>query len=126
MAAKYSKSLEQNENDFFYNILLDLPSSGSSDFRLSISGLNTNFELLDNVNLALKMQGKIVELNLLQSKGTRKLLIKGLDGRWLTLEQKNKDFSGHLYFGNMVIGEVITIRGLPGVLFPDGEFHSIF
>jgi len=126
MAAKYTSSLEQNENDFFYNILLDLPSSGSSDFRLSISGLNTNFELLDNVNLALRMQGKIVELNLVQSKGTRKLLVKGLDGRWLTIEQKKKDYSGDLYFGNMKIGEVITIRGLPGVLFPDGEFHSIF
>jgi len=126
MAAKYSESLEQNENDFFYNILLDLPSSGSSDFRLSISGLNTNFEQLDNVNLALRMQGKVIELNLVQSKDTRKLLVKGLDGRWLTIDQKKKEYSGQLNFGNMKIGEVITIRGLPGVLFPDGEFHSIF
>jgi hypothetical protein len=126
IAAKYSKSLEQNENDFFYNILLDLPSSGSADFRLSISGLNTNFERLDKVNLALKMQEKILELNLEQANNVRKLMIKGLDGRWLTLDQKNKNYSGYLYFGNLVIGEIITIRGLPGVLFPNGDFHSIF
>jgi hypothetical protein len=126
MAAKYSNALEQNEDDFIYNILLDLPSSGSSDFRLSISGSNTNFELLDNVNLALKMQGKVLELNLTQLNDTRVMKIKGLDGRWLMLEQKKKDYSGHLYFGDLIIGEVITVRSLPGVLFPNGDFHSIF
>ena len=126
MAVKSSPSLAQNENDFFYNILLDLPSSGSADFRLSIAGLNTNFELLDQVNLALRMQGKVLELNLEQDKDIRKLIVKGLDGRWLTLVQNKKEYSGGLYFGNLVIGEIITIRGLPGVLFPNGDFHSIF
>lgn len=126
MAVKYSQSLQQNENDFFYNILLDLPSSGSADFRLSIAGLNTNFELLDQVNVALRMQGKVLELNLEQEKNIRKLIAKGLDGRWLTLLQNKKEFSGYLYFGNLIIGEIITIRGLPGVLFPNGDFHSIF
>ncbi len=126
IAVKNSKSLQQNKNDFFYDILLDLPSSGSADFRLSISGLNTNFELLDKVNLAVKMQGKILELNFEQVKNTRKLTLKGLDGRWLSLEQNKKNYSGYLYFGDLVIGEVITVRGLPGVLFPNGDFHSIF
>jgi len=126
MAAKYSQSLEQNENDFIYDILLDLPSSGSSDFRLSISGLNTNFELLDDVKLALKMQGHVLELNLEQNSNTTKnITVKGLDGRWLTLKKDKKDYSGELYFGNMIIGEVITVRGLPGVLFPNGDFESI-
>lgn len=125
MAAKYSTSLEQNEDDFIYDILLDLPSSGSADFRLSLSGLNTNFELLDNVKLALKMQGHVVELNLQQNKNTTAIIVKGLDGRWLTLNKNKKDYSGKLYFGDIVIGEIITVRGLPGVLFPDGDFHSI-
>ncbi|MFQ3194006.1 MAG: hypothetical protein ACI9N3_000819 [Colwellia sp.] len=126
IAIKNSQSLAQNENDFIYDVLLDLPSSGSADFRLSISGLSTNFERLDNVNLALRMQGKVLALTLAQNNDTRKLVIKGLDGRWLTLLQQKKDYTGQLYFGNKIIGEVITIRGLPGILFPNGDFHSIF
>jgi hypothetical protein len=126
MAIKHTESLAQNENDFIYDILLDLPSSGSSDFRLAISGLNTDFEQLDNVNLALRMQGHVLELNLKQDKNIKNITVKGLDGRWLTLNKNNKDYSGNLYFGDIVIGEVITVRGLPGVLFPNGDFHSIF
>ena len=125
MAAKYTTSLEQNENDFIYDILLDLPSSGSSDFRLSLSGLSTNFELLDNVKLALKMQGHVLELSLEQSNNTKNIKVKGLDGRWLTLKKNSKVYSGELYFGDIIIGEVITVRGLPGVLFPNGDFQSI-
>jgi len=125
MAAKNSTSLEQTENDFTYDILLDLPSSGSSDFRLSLSGLNTGFELLDNVKLALKMQGHVLELNLEQIGNTKNIIVKGLDGRWLTLKKNKKVYSGELYFGDMTIGEVITVRGLPGILFPNGDFQSL-
>jgi hypothetical protein len=125
MAAKNSASLEQSENDFIYDILLDLPSSGSSDFRLSLSGLNTNFELLDNVKLALKMQGHVLELNLEQNNNIKNIIVKGLDGRWLTLKKNSKLYSGELYFGDMIIGEVITVRGLPGILFPNGDFQSL-
>jgi len=126
MATKYSTAFKQTENDFIYDILLDLPSSGSSDFRLSISGLTKNFELLDDVKLALKMHGRVVELNLKENNNTKDIRVKGLDGRWLTLNKNQKDYSGKLYFGDIVIGEVLTVRGLPGILFPNGDFHSIF
>lgn len=126
MAVKHSNSLTQDESDFTYGITLDIPSSGSADLRLSITGQDANIESLDNVNIALKMQGKVLELGLEQTNGRRKILIKGLDGRWLSLKQKNKDYSGKLYFGDSIVGEVITVRSLPGVLFPNGDFHSIF
>jgi len=126
MAIKHSNGLVQDQQDFMYDLLLDLPSSGSSDLRLSISGLEQNFELLDQVNLALKMQGNVLELEFTQNNGSRELLAKGVDGRWLTLKQQGKDYAGALYFGDIVIGVVITVRGVPGLLFPNGDFHSIF
>jgi hypothetical protein len=77
------------------------------------------------VKLALKMQGHVLELNLEQIGNTKNIIVKGLDGRWLTLKKNRKVYSGELYFGDMTIGEVITVRGLPGILFPNGDFQSL-
>lgn len=53
-------------------------------------------------------------------------VIKGAQGRWLDVKQKGRNYSGGLYFGDTQIADVTAVRGVPGILFPDGTFESLF
>ena len=53
-------------------------------------------------------------------------MIHGAQGRWLDVKQKGRNYSGGLYFGDTQIADVTAVRGVPGILFPDGTFESLF
>ena len=42
------------------------------------------------------------------------------------VKQKGRNYSGGLYFGDTQIADVTAVRGVPGILFPDGTFESLF
>ena len=54
------------------------------------------------------------------------LIAKGENGRWLDVKQKGRNYSGGLYVGDTKLADVTAVRGIPGVLFPNGEFESLF
>jgi hypothetical protein len=113
-----------NEN-MVYSVIIDMPISGAPDFRLSMSGRISDIQNLTNIMLSLKMKGRIIEIESKQEGDINHIKIKGLDGRWLNMIQNGDSYTGSLYFGDVKIGDIKTVKGIPGIIFPDGTFESL-
>ena len=116
---------EEND-DLAFTFELDFPLSGAEDFKFAYVGDVQNLTNLTSADIFVNIKNKALDLRIRDVKGNINLVAKGENGRWLDVKQKGRKYSGGLYFGDTKIAEVIAIRGIPGVLFPNGDFESLF
>ena len=116
---------EEND-DLAFTFELDFPLSGAEDFKFAYVGDVQNLTNLTSADIFVNIKNKALDLRIRDVKGNINLVAKGENGRWLDVKQKGRKYSGGLYFGDTKIAEVTAIRGIPGVLFPNGDFESLF
>jgi hypothetical protein len=116
---------EETEN-LVFALHLGTPLNGATDFEFGFVGKLTALAQLTNTDIFIRQNSRALDINLRTVGNNVNAVIKGADGRWLDLKQKGRNFSGGLYFGDTQIGDVTTVRGAPGILFPDGTFESLF
>lgn len=116
---------EEND-DLAFTFELDFPLSGAEDFKFAYVGDVQKLTSLTSTDIFVNIKNKALDLRIRDVKGNINLVAKGENGRWLDVKQKEREYSGGLYFGDTKIAEVIAIRGIPGVLFPNGDFESLF
>lgn len=117
-----------NPDDDAYQVSLVLSSdiNGANDFKIAILGGNNQLSELNNATLSVLINNKVLEVQLVQTGSQIKAKLIGLNGRWLDLSVNGKNYAGALYYGNYEVGKIKVVRGVPGVLFPDGSFESLF
>lgn len=125
-AIESSPFIGAENDDLVFTFELDFPLSGASDFKFAYVGDADNLSKITTSDIFIRLQNKALDIKVHETKGNRDLVIKGENGRWLQVKQNGKDYSGGLYIGDVKIGEVIAIRGIPGVLFKNGDFESLF
>lgn len=116
---------EENANIAF-SLQLAMPLQGASGFKLAYVGDLEELDNINNANLFLTLENRALDLSIRQVGENINTVIKGQYGRWLDIKQKGRNYSGGLYFGDTQIADVTAVRGVPGILFPDGTFESLF
>ncbi|MFY8327609.1 hypothetical protein [Pseudoalteromonas sp. ZZD1] len=109
-----------------FSLQLDMPLQGAPGFKLAYVGELDELDNISNADLFLTLEQRALELTLRQVGENINAVIKGQHGRWLDIKQKGRNYSGGLYFGDTQIADVTAVRGVPGILFPDGTFESLF
>ena len=100
--------------------------NGAPGFKLAYVGELDELDNVSNGDVFLTLQNRALDLNIRQVGENINAVIKGQYGRWLDIKQKGRNYSGGLYFGDTQIADVTAVRGVPGILFPDGTFESLF
>lgn len=117
-------------NEATPNIALSLqlttPLNGAKGFKLAYVGELDNLDDIANAKLFLTLNQQPLDIALRQVGDNINAVIKGQYGRWLDIKQKGRNYSGGLYFGDTQIADVTAVRGVPGILFPNGTFESLF
>lgn len=113
-------------DDLVYSFELDFPLNGANDFKFAYVGKIENRPRLSSSDFFVSLQNRGLDTQIRDIKGNINLVVSGANGRWLELKQQGSDYSGGLYFGDTKIAEVTAVRGIPGVLFPNGDFESLF
>lgn len=113
-------------DDLVYSFELDFPLNGANDFKFAYAGKIDNRPRLSSSDFFVSLQNRGLDIQIRDIKGNINLVVSGANGRWLELKQKGRDYSGGLYFGDTKIAKVTAVRGIPGVLFPNGDFESLF
>ncbi len=116
---------EENANIAF-SLELAMALNGAPEFKLAYVGELDELDNVSNADLFLTLQNKPLDVNIRQVGENINAVIKGQYGRWLDIKQKGRNYSGGLYFGDTQIADVTAVRGVPGILFPDGTFESLF
>ncbi|QTL34560.1 hypothetical protein [Pseudoalteromonas viridis] len=112
--------------DLVFGIHVDFDLKGGPDFQLQLAADPDNFTNLNSAEIAYLLGGKVMQLDVRRSGDNNNIVAQGKDGYWLDVKQKGRNFTGGYYYGDQLIGDVKTVRGIPGVLFPDGSFESLF
>ncbi|MCQ8876529.1 hypothetical protein NQT69_00550 [Pseudoalteromonas shioyasakiensis] len=116
---------EENANIAF-SLQLAMALNGAPGFKLAYVGELDELDNVSNGDVFLTLQNRALDLNIRQVGENINAVIKGQYGRWLDIKQKGRNYSGGLYFGDTQIADVTAVRGVPGILFPDGTFESLF
>ncbi|WP_125719424.1 hypothetical protein [Pseudoalteromonas rubra] len=112
--------------DLVFGLHVDFDLKGGPDFQLQLAADPDNFTNLNSAEIAYLLGGKVMQLDVRRSGDNNSIVAQGKDGYWLDVKQKGRNFTGGYYYGDQLIGDVKTVRGIPGVLFPDGSFESLF
>ncbi|TMP27881.1 hypothetical protein CWB99_13250 [Pseudoalteromonas rubra] len=112
--------------DLSFGIHADFDLKGAPDFQLQLAAEQGDFSNLNSAELGYLLGGRVIQLEVRRSGDNNNIVAKGKDGYWLDVKQKGRNFTGGYYYGDKLIGDVKTVRGIPGVLFPDGSFESLF
>jgi len=119
--------LSGDENDdLMFGLELDLPLGGASDFSLAYVGDVIDLSQLTSSDIFISVKQKALDLRIREVNSNISLTAKGENGRWLDVKQAGSNYNGGLYLGDTKIADVTAVRGIPGVLFPNGEFESLF
>lgn len=118
--------LGEENDDLVFTFELDFPLSGANDFKFAYAGNIDNLSQLTSSDIFLSLKNRALDITARDINGNIDLTIKGENGRWLQVKQKDKDYTGGLYSGDTKIADVKTVRGIPGVLFKNGDFESLF
>ncbi|AZZ97907.1 hypothetical protein [Pseudoalteromonas sp. R3] len=114
------------ELDLTFGLHVDFTLKGAADFQLQLAAEPDSFTDLTSADLAYLLGGRVMQMEVRRSGSNNNIVAKGKDGYWLDIKQKGRNFTGGYYYGDQQIGDVKTVRGIPGVLFPDGSFESLF
>jgi len=125
-AVEASPFIGEENDDLAFTFELDFPLSGASDFKFAFVGEAANLSELTSTDIFVSVQNRALDLRIRDVSGNLNLIAKGENGRWLDVKQKGRNYSGGLYFGDTKIAEVTAVRGIPGVLFSNGDFESLF
>ncbi|MBQ4809879.1 hypothetical protein J8M20_00975 [Pseudoalteromonas luteoviolacea] len=112
--------------DLTFGVQLELALNGGKDLRIQLDGEPDTFTNFGTVDVSMILGGHVSELTVTNVGGNINLIVRGRDGYWVDIKKKDKLYTGGFYFGDKTVGDVRTIRGIPGVLFPDGSFESLF
>ena len=126
LASEATPFIDEVNANLVFSVFLKMPLNGAAEFELAHVG---DIQALDNLTsgeVFIRLKNRPVDLHIRNVGSNINAIIKGSHGRWLDVKQKGKSYSGGLYFGNVKIGQVKAVRGIPGVLFPDGTFESLF
>lgn len=116
---------EENDN-LMFGLELALPLGGASDFSLAYVGDVIDLSQLTSSDVFISVKQKALDLRIREVNSNISLTAKGENGRWLDVKQAGSNYSGGLYLGDTKIADVTAVRGIPGVLFPNGDFESLF
>lgn len=116
---------EEND-DLMFGLELALPLGGASDFSLAYVGDVIDLSQLTSSDVFISVKQKALDLRIREVNSNISLTAKGENGRWLDVKQAGSNYSGSLYLGDTKIADVTAVRGIPGVLFPNGDFESLF
>ena len=116
---------EEND-DLMFGLELALPLGGASDFSLAYVGDVIDLSQLTSSDVFISVKQKALDLRIREVNSNISLTAKGENGRWLDVKQASSNYSGGLYLGDTKIADVTAVRGIPGVLFPNGDFESLF
>lgn len=116
---------EEND-DLMFGLELALPLGGASDFSLAYVGDVIDLSQLTSSDVFISVKQKALDLRIREVNSNISLTAKGENGRWLDVKQAGSNYSGGLYLGDTKIADVTAVRGIPGVLFPNGDFESLF
>lgn len=116
---------EEND-DLMFGLELALPLGGASDFSLAYVGDVIDLSQLTSSDVFISVKQKALDLRIKEVNSNISLTAKGENGRWLDVKQAGSNYSGGLYLGDTKIADVTAVRGIPGVLFPNGDFESLF
>lgn len=125
-AIESSPFIGEENDDLAFTFELDFPLSAANDFKFAYVGAVDNLTELTSTDIYVIAQGQALDLRIRDVNGNISLVAKGENGRWLDVKQAGRNYSGGLYFGDTKIAEVTAVRGIPGVLFPNGDFESVF
>ncbi|MEC4090035.1 hypothetical protein [Pseudoalteromonas rubra] len=112
--------------DLAFGLHVDFDLKGGPDFQLQLAADPNNFTNLNSAEISYVVGGRVMQLDVRRSGDNNNIVAQGKDGYWLDIKQKGRNFTGGYYYGDQQIGDVKTVRGVPGVLFPDGSFESLF
>lgn len=127
ITALEASPLTGDENDdLMFGLELALPLGGASDFSLAYVGDVVDLSQLTSTDVFVSIQQKALDLRIREVNSNISLTAKGENGRWLDVKQSGSNYSGGLYVGDTKIADVTAVRGIPGVLFPNGDFESVF
>jgi hypothetical protein len=118
--------LDTEDDAYQVSLVLGSNINGAKNFKIAILGGNDQLSELSNATLSVLINNKVLEVQLVQTGSQIKAKLIGLNGRWLDLSVNGKNYTGALYYGNYEVGKIKVVRGIPGVLFPDGSFESLF
>ncbi|HEA18376.1 MAG TPA: hypothetical protein ENH88_18435 [Pseudoalteromonas prydzensis] len=118
--------INEATQNLVFAVQLMMPLNGAKDFQLAYVGNLNRLAEINNAKIALRLKNRALEINLRTVGNNINAVIKGAQGRWLDVKQKGRNYSGGLYFGDTQIADVTAVRGVPGILFPDGTFESLF
>ncbi|TMN70079.1 hypothetical protein CWB85_16420 [Pseudoalteromonas sp. S1727] len=118
--------IDEASTNIVFAVQLELPLNGANDLQFAYVGSLARLTEITNANIALRLKNRALEINLRTVGNNINAVIKGAQGRWLDVKQKGRNYSGGLYFGDTQIADVTAVRGVPGILFPDGTFESLF
>ncbi|MBQ4832517.1 hypothetical protein J8L70_04610 [Pseudoalteromonas sp. MMG010] len=116
----------EDNDDLVFSIELDMPIGGASDFVFGYVGNVTQLSDISSGDVYISINQNALDISVREVNDNISLVIKGQYGRWLDVKQSGSDYSGGLYFGDTKIGDVTSVRGLPGVQFDNGDFESLF
>jgi len=118
--------IDEVSANIVFAVQLMMSLNGAKDFQFAYVGRLNRLAEISNAELALRLKNRALEINLRTVGNNINAVIKGAQGRWLDVKQKGRNYSGGLYFGDTQIADVTAVRGVPGILFPDGTFESLF
>jgi len=116
----------EDNDDLMFGLELALPLGGASDFSLAYVGDVIDLSQLTSSDVFISVKQKALDLRIREVNSNISLTAKGENGRWLDVKQAGSNYSGGLYLGDTKIADVTAVRGIPGVLFPNGDFESLF
>lgn len=109
-----------------FGIELGLDINGGKDLKLQFIGDPDLLSELNQGDVFLLNNNKVMEIVLRTAGDNINLIARGEHGYWLDLKKKGKNFTGGYYLGDKQVGDIQTVRGIPGILFPDSTFESLF
>jgi hypothetical protein len=109
-----------------FGIELGLELNGGKDLRLQFIGDPDMLSELNQGDVFLLNNNKVMEVVLRTAGDNINLVARGEHGYWLDLKKKGKNYTGGYYLGDKQVGDIQTVRGIPGILFPDSKFESLF
>ncbi|KZN56575.1 hypothetical protein [Pseudoalteromonas luteoviolacea] len=116
----------RTDMDLVFGAQLELSLNGGKDLRIQVTGEPDDLSDFTTADIAIILGGHVSEITVTNLVGNINVIVRGRDGYWLDIKKKKDLYTGGFYFGDKLVADVRTIRGIPGILFPDGSFESLF
>jgi hypothetical protein len=117
---------ELDSTNLSFGIELSLALNGAKDLKLQFIGEPELLSELNQGDVFLLNNNKVMEIVVRTAGDNVNLVARGEHGYWLDLKKKGKNYTGGYYLGDKQVGDIQTVRGIPGILFPDSTFESLF